>query len=452
MGSSVAKSHSTETLVFADKDHDFRIPALLYVKEWSTFLAFAEKRASSKDEHAENLVMRKGSRQPDGSVQWSPTEDLMKASIVGFRTMNPCPVLERNSGTLFLFFICLKGNTLECMLRPGQTRLCYVTSGDRGLTWSDLTDLTASVMDSAFSQYQTFAVGPGHALQLASGALLVPAYVKLVEGRGCCRGGGGCVSTHSVVLRSQDGGCTWHAGQPLAMETGECQLAQVRDGAGGTQVYMNARSTGEWRVEALSSDGGESFRPLSLTTLPEVGKGCQGSVLSFPATELPAGGGAFSERGAGGGAFSQRGAGGGASSERGAGGGVSSERGAGGGTRGAGGGASSERGSGGGASSERGSGGGVSSERGAGGGASSERGAGGQGWDRLELGLYLTRCVQDPVPWGEPHIAHSGRSGYSDLARCEEEGRFACLMECGEGERLRMVFREFDLTEISHTV
>ena len=56
------KSSCCEKLVFADKNYDFRIPALLYVKEWNTFLAFAEKRTSAKDADATNLVMSKGTR------------------------------------------------------------------------------------------------------------------------------------------------------------------------------------------------------------------------------------------------------------------------------------------------------------------------------------------------------------------------------------------------------
>lgn len=60
-----------DTLVFAHEDSDFRIPALLYVPEWKTFLAFAEKRTSTMDEHATSLVMRTGARQPDGSLQVS---------------------------------------------------------------------------------------------------------------------------------------------------------------------------------------------------------------------------------------------------------------------------------------------------------------------------------------------------------------------------------------------
>ena len=222
--------------------------------------------------------------------QWFPRVDLMKATILGYRTMNPCPVFERNSKTLFLFFICIKGKTLECMLKPGQTRLCYVTSTDHGVTWSDLTDLTSSVMDSNFTNYQTFAVGPGHGIQLSSGTLLVPAYVKEVEGCRqcqscwCCCGNSEYVSAHAVVLRSEDLN-TWKAGQPITLESGECQLAEVSDGEGSTQVYLNARSTGapEPRVEALSDDGGASFTlftPLN-RKLEETPTGCQGSVLGF---------------------------------------------------------------------------------------------------------------------------------------------------------------------------
>ena len=234
--------------------------------------------------------------------QWSPTEDLMKATKDGYRTMNPCPVFERISKRLFLFFICLKGQIPECKLKPGQTRLCYVTSTDCGENWSDLTDLTSSVMDSNFTNYQTFAVGPGHGIQLSSGTLLVPAYVKV--------GSGKSVKPHVVVLRREDlhtwkavqpigvesGEChTWKAGQPITMESGECQLAEVSDGEGRRQVYLNARSTGELRVEALSDDAGASFTLLKKLTLKERPNGCQGSVLGFPASDIRALGGGSSE-------------------------------------------------------------------------------------------------------------------------------------------------------------
>lgn len=46
----------------------YRIPALLYLGPESTFLAFAEKRSSDKDEDAEYLVMRRGHKE-GASVQ-----------------------------------------------------------------------------------------------------------------------------------------------------------------------------------------------------------------------------------------------------------------------------------------------------------------------------------------------------------------------------------------------
>ncbi|XP_031421453.2 sialidase-3-like [Clupea harengus] len=367
------KSSCSETLVFADKKYDFRIPALLYVKEWKTFLAFAEKRTSTNDADATNLMMSKGTRH-SGSLQWSPTEDLMKAAKDGYRTMNPCPVFERISKTLFLFFICIDINTPEGKLKPGQTRLCYVTSTDCGETWSGLTDLTSSVN---FTNYQTFAVGPGHGIQLSSGPLLVPAYVKVYSGKS--------VKPHSVVLRSEDLN-TWKAGQPIGVESGECQLAEVSDREGRRQVYLNARSTGKLRVEALSVDGGERFTLLNQLTLKERPPGCQGSVLGFPARELPAGEGGSSE-----------------------------------------------------------------TELPAGGGGSSETAllfSHPTGPDRLDLGVYLRKSLQDHDYWSKPLIIHPGPSGYSDLTCCEEEGHFGCLMECGKGEvskRLQIAFREFDL-------
>ena len=39
----------------------YRIPALLYLPQQKTLLAFAEERTSKKDEHAKLIVLRRGS-------------------------------------------------------------------------------------------------------------------------------------------------------------------------------------------------------------------------------------------------------------------------------------------------------------------------------------------------------------------------------------------------------
>lgn len=47
--------------LFQSGTHAYRIPALLYLPQQKTLLAFAEKRLSKKDEHALLVVLRRGS-------------------------------------------------------------------------------------------------------------------------------------------------------------------------------------------------------------------------------------------------------------------------------------------------------------------------------------------------------------------------------------------------------
>lgn len=64
------------------------------------------------------------------------------------------------------------------------------------------------------------------------------------------------------------------------LRSGECQLAAVDGGF----LYCNARSPLGNRVQALSTDGGTSFLPGELVpSLAETARGCQGSIVGFPA-------------------------------------------------------------------------------------------------------------------------------------------------------------------------
>lgn len=74
---------------------------------------------------------------------------LASAFLPGHRSMNPCPVYDEFTGTLFLFFIAVLGHTSESyQLVTGKnvTRLCYTCSTDDGATWSPVTDLTKKVI------------------------------------------------------------------------------------------------------------------------------------------------------------------------------------------------------------------------------------------------------------------------------------------------------------------
>ncbi|XP_045874116.1 sialidase-4 isoform X2 [Meles meles] len=263
----------------------YRVPALLSVPPVPTLLAFAEQRLSPDDAHAHRLVQRSGTL-AGGSVRWGAVRVLATAALEEHRSMNPCPVHDAHTATIFLFFIAVRGHTPEAtQIATGRNaaRLCCVTSRDAGRSWGTARDLTEEAVGGAEQDWATFAVGPGHGIQLRSGRLLVPAYTYRVDRRECfgriCR-----TSPHAFTFYSDDHGRTWHRGGLVPnLRSGECQLAALDGGQAGGLLYCNARSPLGSRVQALSTDEGASFLPGELVpALAETAWGCQGSILGFP--------------------------------------------------------------------------------------------------------------------------------------------------------------------------
>ncbi|NXR43992.1 NEUR4 protein, partial [Hippolais icterina] len=264
----------------------YRVPALLYLPCVAKLLAFAEERLSADDAHANLLVLRRGTIY--GSyVEWEDMRVLETATLQHHRSMNPCPVYDEFTDTLFLFFITVLGRTPEAyQIVTGQnvTRLCCVTSADQGLSWSTATDLTQQVIGATIKDWATFALGPGHGIQLRSGRLLVPAYSYHIDCKECF--GQLCKTTpHSFAFYSDDHGCGWRFGEFIPnLQTGECQLVSVDEEDGSNVLYCNARSPLGFRVQALSTDDGAVFHGGQLVQrLVEPPHGCHGSVIGFPA-------------------------------------------------------------------------------------------------------------------------------------------------------------------------
>ncbi|XP_061861838.1 sialidase-4 [Colius striatus] len=264
----------------------YRVPALLYLRCGARLLAFAEQRLGADDAHADLLVLRRGTLY--GSyVEWEDMRVLETATLRHHRSMNPCPLYDEFTGTLFLFFITVLGRTPESyQIVTGQnvTRLCCVTSADQGLSWSEATDLTQQVIGGAIKDWATFALGPGHGIQLRSGRLLVPAYSYHIDCKQCF--GQLCKTTpHSFAFYSDDHGRGWRFGEFIPnLQTGECQLVSVDEEDGTNVLYCNARSPLGFRVQALSTDDGAVFHGGELVQrLVEPPHGCHGSVVGFPA-------------------------------------------------------------------------------------------------------------------------------------------------------------------------
>ncbi|XP_066501742.1 sialidase-3-like [Hoplias malabaricus] len=265
----------------------YRIPALIYTSDCQTFFAFAEKRKTEDDSDADVLVMSRGKR-VDGKVEWSSPDALATARLEGYRTMNPCPIYKSNK--LFLFFICVLGNTPEHeQIQTGinKARLCYISSADHGKSWTKITDLTESVIGDEIANWATFAVGPGHGIQLKSGRLIVPAYVYYTDKRSDAKTSSSpCTTSCAMAFYSDDDGKTWKMGEKMKTESNECQMAELFDEEGKSHLYCNARTKSGHRVEAWSKSSGIVFdRHYCSQELVETGNGCQGSVLAVHAQD-----------------------------------------------------------------------------------------------------------------------------------------------------------------------
>ncbi|XP_062242628.1 sialidase-4 [Platichthys flesus] len=264
----------------------YRVPALLYLSHSRSFLAFCEERLSPSDAQAHLLVMRKGTFYRN-YVEWEDMRVLGSAYLAGHRSMNPCPVYDEFTGTLYLFFIAVLGHTSEAhQLVTGKnvTRLCYISSNDDGDTWTTVTDLTKRVIGDTIKEWATFALGPGHGIQLKSGRLLIPAYAYHIECKECF--GQLCQTTpHAFCFHSDTHGRTWRFGEAVpGPESVECQMVSVDEEDGTNVLYCNARSPLGYRVQALSLDDGAVFQEGQLVQrLVEPRNGCHGSIIGFPA-------------------------------------------------------------------------------------------------------------------------------------------------------------------------
>ncbi|XP_031427560.1 sialidase-3 isoform X2 [Clupea harengus] len=243
-----------------------------------------EKRTSSCDHDAKLLVMRRGTLD-NTTIEWLPIQDLKTACLPEHRTMNPCPVFEKNTQSLFLFFICVLKKTTEhhqICTGKNRARLCYVTSSDYGQSWSDVKDLTESVIGKSIRKWATFAVGPGHGIQTKSGRLIIPAYVFYIHHKCFCYPLPCSVQPYALSFYSDDCGKTWQVGTRMQMKSCECEMAEVMDHEGRSYLYCNARNTSGHRVEAISEDNGVDFTRAHLArNLVEQPHGCQGSVVAF---------------------------------------------------------------------------------------------------------------------------------------------------------------------------
>jgi sialidase-1 len=234
--------------------HTYRIPALLATQK-GVLLAFCEARKKAAGDAGDiDLVLR---RSTDGGRTWSPQSIVHEEGGDAPITIgNPAPVEERKSGVVHLLFT-----------RNNQ-RLFVVASRDQGATWSVPVEISDALRAIGFP-WTRIGAGPGHAIQLRGGRLLVPVWLndKIRQ------------NYRSAAVYSDDAGKTWHAGgivPPVQPNFNECQFYERSDGS----VAVNLRSAVRHRYVAVSRDRGASWeQPTPVEALPD--SVCQASIVSM---------------------------------------------------------------------------------------------------------------------------------------------------------------------------
>jgi len=217
-----------------------RIPALVITKK-GTLLAFCVGRINSASDWADmDLLMR---RSTNGGKTWG--EYIVVAPRQGGKpTDNPTPIVDAN-GTVHLLY------------QRDYAQAFYTQSTDDGKTWTEAVNIT-SAFDAFRPEYdwKVLAPGPGHAIQLKSGRLLVPVWLansdKLTPHR-----------SHRpsaiATVYSDDLGKTWQRGAIVADNSpdfknpSETMAVQLEDG----RVMLNIRNetANHRRGIAYSPDG-----------------------------------------------------------------------------------------------------------------------------------------------------------------------------------------------------
>jgi len=254
-----------------DGYHTYRIPALLATPK-GTLLAFCEGRKTSGGDHGDiDLVLK---RSNDGGRSWGPLELVYEEGQTAPITIgNPCPVVDRANGTLWLPFC------------RDNDRVLVTHSTDDGRTWSPPTEITGEVKRPDWTWYAT---GPGVGICLAHGPhrgrLVIPCdHRQPVDGR---------PTMFSHVFFSDDHGQKWQLGGSADKHTDECQVVEL----GGGQLMLNMRNywgrtgkvaaRGGMRAVAHSRDGGSSWSAITFAA-DLVEPVCQASLIRTGRSDPP---------------------------------------------------------------------------------------------------------------------------------------------------------------------
>ena len=225
--------------------HTYRIPSAILTQK-GTLLAFAEgRRAGAGDAGDIDLVLR---RSHDGGRTWTPIQVIGDNGPNTFG--NPCAVVDRRTGTIWLLTTQNRGTDREKDIIAGTSEgsptVWVMRSQDDGATWSSPVEITASVKAPDWTWYAT---GPGVGIQARSGRIVVPGnHAEAKSG-----------IHRSHVFFSDDAGRSWTLGASSDAGTNESQVVELADGGLLLNMRNHPPKPENFRMIARSTDGGRTL-------------------------------------------------------------------------------------------------------------------------------------------------------------------------------------------------
>ncbi len=257
----MTKWEYTETELWRYNQGDISIMHVFSVISFkNNVIAFCEARfgEGSDADDAHDIYMKKST---DGGKTFE-TNRVLLDSRGEICYVNPTPIYDRVNGRLFLFYAINLGNS--------KTSNYYIYSDDCGQNWSDPQDIS-DILQKGGMHFNI--PGPGHAIQLKNGRLIVQFWHRKygVEVESDKRGY--CVS----LLYSDDCGKTWQHNGYFGQN---CTANESRITETEEYLLWNVRSLQHDRYQSRSFDGGITWSEFEKSNIPTARR-CDSSTITL---------------------------------------------------------------------------------------------------------------------------------------------------------------------------